>query len=675
MQMPAWTVSVLALPALLALAAAPGGAAEEGEGPAWPLEGVPAISSNFCEYREGHFHAGLDIRTYGAEGVPCVAAGDGYVSRMRASPEGYGKALYIRLDSGETLVYAHLAEFDTALERALYEAQQREGGYSVDVRLPRGRYPVRRGDVIAWSGSTGGIPPHLHFEVRDGGENPLNPLLNGFALEDLLAPEFERIEFTPLGPVARINGHCWPVQCRARRVGEGRFTVGDTLVFSGPVGVAVEVFDLLNRRSGRLAPHRVTLEVEDSLVADIRLERFSFAQDDQVDFLFDIARVRSEHVFMIQLFRSAGEILWNRTFLRGGALAAAPAPGDGIRRGTITATDAAGNSATLTFAFYDGDSRPLRPRDWENAPLGLDTAVPGVFCRDGFVSTRHPIPDARLERGHTLPSDRAISDAIPGYRHPNVYTAAELGDGPVELPARLSGAAGSLYLFGVKGGTPTSVSFADLGLQLVFGRQTLYADAVVYATSWSDTGGQVNPGELIPKSDCVLIGPYSATLRSDMEIRFSAGGFDSLSAIYRLNERKGEWVFYESAAERGSVRTTARRPGVYGVFDDRYGPRIRKPFVKLQKSYATGRRRPALVIPIEDTGSGLDHEKTSVSVDGVEQIAYWNSRAKKMFVVVRDPNIMGPRVISVVAYDNIGNRSQLDASVEIPVTSQSRGKD
>jgi hypothetical protein len=210
-----------------------------------------------------------------------------------------------------------------------------------------------------------------------------------------------------------------------------------------------------------------------------------------------------------------------------------------------------------------------------------------------------------------------------------------------------------------------------LGLQLVFGRRTLYSDAVVFAAVWADTGGNSNPGELIPRSDPVLIGPYSAALRADMEIRFSAGSYDSTSAIYRLNELKGEWVFYESAAEHGSVRTTARRPGVYGVFDDHHGPRIRKPFVASKTSYATGQRRPLIVVPIEDTGSGLDHEETAVSLDGVGQIAYWDSRAKKLLVVVRDPNIMGPRSISVVAYDNIGNRSQLDATVEIPVTSQS----
>ena len=75
----------------------------------WPLPIQPAISSNFCEYREGHFHAGLDLRTFGEEGLPCRASCGGYVSRVRTSAYGYGKAVYVQCDSGETLVYSNVS--------------------------------------------------------------------------------------------------------------------------------------------------------------------------------------------------------------------------------------------------------------------------------------------------------------------------------------------------------------------------------------------------------------------------------------------------------------------------------------------------------------------------------------------------------------------------------------
>ena len=51
----------------------------------WPLSIQTGISSNFCEYREGHFHAGIDIRAYGSTGLPCLAVYDGYVNRIKIS--------------------------------------------------------------------------------------------------------------------------------------------------------------------------------------------------------------------------------------------------------------------------------------------------------------------------------------------------------------------------------------------------------------------------------------------------------------------------------------------------------------------------------------------------------------------------------------------------------------
>jgi hypothetical protein len=673
--------AVVAVGAAGAASGGPGSPdASDSTGLVWPLEGAPAVSSNFCEYREGHFHAGLDIRTFGAEGIPCIAAADGHVSRLRASPQGYGRALYVQLETGETLVYAHLAEFQPALEDALYEEQVSAGRYAVDLRFARGRFPVRRGDVIAWSGSTGGTAPHLHFEIRDAGENPVNPFASGFGLEDGLTPVFERVQFVPLGPSARIQGHCWPVELRATRVGDGRFALADTLSISGDVGVAAELFDRLNSRSGRLAPYTVTVEVDGNKIADIRLERFSFAHADEVDFLYDIARVRREKTYFVQLFASVGETMWNRSFGNGGTLGG-EAPGKGVpdgsvvRRGVVTAADAAGNTASLDFYYREGAEWPPQPAEWENARLVAAEGPPGVYFRGPFASVRGGFSDAIVQASEPVPADKSAAAAIPGFAPPDVYTAEGLSEGPFELSAGSTSGSGRVHVIGVKKGLPTSVSFPGSGggLQLIFGKRTLYDDAVFYSSRWQGPSDGVNPGELIQRAAPVVIGPYSAVLRADMEIRFSSAGFDSSSAIYRLNERKGQWVYYESALNGAALSTTARRPGVYGVFNDEHGPRIRNPFVRTHKSYATGIVLPAVVVPVEDTGSGVDHRRTVVSLDGIGQIAYWDSQAKKLFMVIRDPNIMGPHTIQVVAFDQTGNRTRLDATVEIPESAQRQG--
>lgn len=41
------------------------------------LQGTPLLSGNFFELRETHFHAGLDFKTGGKEGLPVIYAKDG----------------------------------------------------------------------------------------------------------------------------------------------------------------------------------------------------------------------------------------------------------------------------------------------------------------------------------------------------------------------------------------------------------------------------------------------------------------------------------------------------------------------------------------------------------------------------------------------------------------------
>jgi murein DD-endopeptidase MepM/ murein hydrolase activator NlpD len=66
------------------------------------------LSGNFGEFRPNHFHAGFDFKTMQKEGLNIYAVADGYVSRIKISLVGYGKAIYISHPNGYTTVYGHL---------------------------------------------------------------------------------------------------------------------------------------------------------------------------------------------------------------------------------------------------------------------------------------------------------------------------------------------------------------------------------------------------------------------------------------------------------------------------------------------------------------------------------------------------------------------------------------
>jgi len=90
----------------------------------WPTDAGTMYSSNFGEYRDNHFHMGIDIKTSEQEGASVIAISDGYVSRMVANYTGFGKALYLTTSDGKTAVYAHLSQFTPLLEAVSRKVQK-----------------------------------------------------------------------------------------------------------------------------------------------------------------------------------------------------------------------------------------------------------------------------------------------------------------------------------------------------------------------------------------------------------------------------------------------------------------------------------------------------------------------------------------------------------------------
>ena len=98
----------------------------------------------------GGKHTGMDIAM--PVGSPVDAAMDGVVSIIDAGP-GYGTSLVINHDNGYQTVYGHLSE-----------------------RLVNLGDRVSKGQRIARSGDSGNSTgPHLHYEVRFGENNPVDP--------------------------------------------------------------------------------------------------------------------------------------------------------------------------------------------------------------------------------------------------------------------------------------------------------------------------------------------------------------------------------------------------------------------------------------------------------------------------------------------------------------------
>lgn len=116
---------------------------------AWPADGK--LTSKFGR-RWGKMHKGIDIA--GPVGTPIRAAADGVVVVAGWHSGGYGNLVEVRHSDGTITRYGHNSRVSVTLGQV-----------------------VRQGQQVSEMGSTGhSTGSHLHFEIRPGGADAVNPI-------------------------------------------------------------------------------------------------------------------------------------------------------------------------------------------------------------------------------------------------------------------------------------------------------------------------------------------------------------------------------------------------------------------------------------------------------------------------------------------------------------------
>ena len=160
-----------------------------------PLDIPIKLSGVFGEFRSNHFHAGLDIRTQGRQGLKVKSVQNGWVNRIRVSTTGYGKALYIKHYDRTTSVYAHLKKFAPKIEAYVKERQYQKESFTIHLFPKSEALKVEAGELVGFSGNTGrSYGPHLHFEVRNSSnQNPINPMEYPLEIKDSQRPQIQNL--------------------------------------------------------------------------------------------------------------------------------------------------------------------------------------------------------------------------------------------------------------------------------------------------------------------------------------------------------------------------------------------------------------------------------------------------------------------------------------------------
>ncbi|MDN5342297.1 M23 family metallopeptidase [Oceanotoga sp. DSM 15011] len=135
------------------------------------------ITSSFGEYRNTgnnpHFHMGIDFSTFNRENIDVLTAAEGYLEKVWINDPVYGNTIFIKHpDLGLTTVYAHLNSFSKKITGFTEQINEEFSTKRIEIIFPEEELKINKGEVIAYSGSTGeAMAPHLHFEVWEMKEN------------------------------------------------------------------------------------------------------------------------------------------------------------------------------------------------------------------------------------------------------------------------------------------------------------------------------------------------------------------------------------------------------------------------------------------------------------------------------------------------------------------------
>lgn len=279
-----------------------------------PLNIPPALSANFGELRNNHFHSGIDFKTQQVINKPVFAVGDGYISRISVSPGGYGLALYIdHPEQGHTTVYGHLNSFSKHIAEYVEEKQYEKESFRVNLNLAPDEIPVTKGEQIALSGNTGSSGgPHLHFEVRDSEtQGPLDPLQYvAKNIRDTQRPDLRGIAFYPIAGQGIVNNSTAPTRLNIGKSKSGSpLSLPRKITAWGKMGVGVKAYDRMNGQNNIYGVKHIRLFVDDSLMYSSTINEYLFKETRMLNSFIDFEDWRNNNSFFMKSFIDPGNKL------------------------------------------------------------------------------------------------------------------------------------------------------------------------------------------------------------------------------------------------------------------------------------------------------------------------------------------------------------------------------
>ena len=276
----------------------------------WPTNASNTITAFFAEERPQRYHAGIDIRTYGKNGLEIYAIEDGYIERIKTDYKGYGKTIYLKLEDGNTAVYAHLEKFYPELNQIVEILKEEYNSSIINHTFKKQEFTVKKGEIIGYTGDTGSISgPHLHFEIRNKDNISINPLIDFYKIKDTIKPIPKKIAFIPMNYDTKIDSNS-DIKLYNIINGENdnEYFINDTISVIGDFGISLSVIDKINKQPFTYGLYKIELYLDGELKYKIKYDNHNFNEGHIVNQERNYYLKRTENERFYNLYRTEQEL-------------------------------------------------------------------------------------------------------------------------------------------------------------------------------------------------------------------------------------------------------------------------------------------------------------------------------------------------------------------------------
>jgi hypothetical protein len=618
----------------------------------FPMEGNAfLLAGTFGELRSNHFHSGIDIKTGSGIGMPLFAVRDGYVYRVKVSPVGFGKAVYIRHTDGTFAVYGHMNGFNDLIEELVYQKQYASKQFEQEIYLDEGQLPVVAGQLIGFSGNTGASSgPHLHFEIRDPQERITNPLLQYKRLvADHVKPIVNSIAFEPLTLEARADGKFEKLE-RKPEGNNGEYKVNEVVKLWGKVGLEYDAFDQLDGAANHCGVNYARLFLDGKQIYQFALDTFSFDDKRFINVHFDYQFHKREGRKYQRSYIEAGNHL---PCYKAEGQGAIELQDDLVHSLRLELADAYWNMTTVHMQVQRGKSASL--------PTSLKSAehpqLRGYAKRNVFVARLTHPSEKHLAGLDLRTASSGVKRLAPAYLDGNdlVYLV-DLAT--ADLPQSLGDPAfGILQTFNYR-----EMVMPDKDNVLEEGEMKLFFPSGSTFDSLR-LNLEHRKGNSATWSDIYVVGSNEVPLFKSFVLSFEPSpSADFAHAVVAKKVGNG-WAYVGNEhGDDGSIHAACSDFGTYTVMADSAPPSIRP--LNFKDGSTISASQGSLQLAISDGFSGINSQKILCTIDGRWELFEFDAKSGTITHKLRMRAGGEKHSVQVMVYDQANNLAQASFTVQ-----------